>query len=166
MGLPFSQNNFPIFWWPWFTSLLFMPIKIKKILIAVDDSPTAMHAADYGIGLAQLLDAKIGVVTVSPFSMGNIEAGITPDMAQKVQQKIANRLLDEVGITHPNVQIEEFNPIGNVKKEILNIMELWNPDLTVVGHHTHGALGRLFGASTEEKLLAHLKRPLLIIPHD
>jgi len=143
-----------------------MSLAIEKILIAVDDSPSAMHAADYGIELAQILDAKIGVITVSPFSMGNIDAGITPDMAQKMQQRRAYRLLDDISITHPMAEIEEFNPIGNISKEIINIIELWNPDLMVIGHHTHNALAKFLGLSTEIKLINHLKKPLLIVPHD
>jgi len=143
-----------------------MPVRIEKILIAVDDSPSAMHAADYGIHLAQTLEAKIGIITVTPFSSGNIDAGITPEMAQTKLQILADRLLDDISITHPKVAIEEFNPIGNTANEIINIIELWNPDLMVIGHHTHSALAKFFGLSTEIKLISHLKKPLLIVPHN
>ena len=37
---------------------------IKKILIPTDGSDYSMHAAEYGIGIAKMLDAEIMVVFV------------------------------------------------------------------------------------------------------
>jgi len=137
---------------------------IDKILIAVDDSAAAMHAADYSIKLANELQAKVGIVCVTDFNLGNIDAGITPRAMEMAMQRRNDILIDEINITHPGVEIEEFDPIGHPFKEIENIIELWSPDLLVIGHRNHNFFNKIFGQHIERKLLKHIKIPILIIP--
>ena len=137
---------------------------IKKILIAIDDSLSAMHAVNYGIALAKEVNANIGVVYVTQYSRGNIDAGILPADAEKEMQQRHEVLIDEINMTHPTVDIEEFDPIGKPESEIKNVIELWKPDLLVIGQHTHGFFQKLFGHHTEQHLIGHIKIPLLIVP--
>lgn len=139
---------------------------IDKILIAIDDSPSAMHAADYGIRLATNLGVKIGVICVTKPSMGNIDAGITPVEVEKAMQRRSDLLIDEISITHPEVKFEEFDPIGNPEKEIRNVIALWKPDMLIIGHHNGSFLNTITGNHIEKKLLRHIKIPILIIPEN
>jgi len=137
---------------------------INKILIAIDDSTSAMNAADYGIRLATNLNAKIGIICVTKLSTGNIDAGITTAQIESTMQKHSDLLLDEINITHPEVEFEEFDPIGNPETEIENVITLWKPNLLVIGHHDHSFLNKIFGSHIEKKLLKHLNIPMLVVP--
>lgn len=139
---------------------------IEKLLIAVDDSPAAMHAADYGINLAKTLHAEVGVVCVAENGIGNIDAGLLPQDVEKTLQMRSDNLLDEINITHPELKIEEFDPIGNPYTEIQNVIELWKPDLLVIGHHNKNVFDRIFNRSTERALVNHINIPILIVPEN
>ena len=139
---------------------------INKILIAIDDSPSAMNAADYGIQFATNLNAEIGLICVTKPSMGNIDAGITPAQFEKAMQRRSDLLIDEINITHPEAKFEEFDPIGNPKKEIENIIALWKPDMLIIGHHKHSFINAIYGNHIEKKLLKHIKIPILIVPEN
>lgn len=139
---------------------------INKILIAVDDSPSAMHAADYGIRLAKKLGAKVGVISVTHHNVGNIDGGLMPVEVEKALQRRNNMLMDEIAITHPKFEIEEFDPIGRPDNEIENVIELWKPHLLVLGHHKHGIIERLMNRSIERNLIKNIKIPILIVPEN
>lgn len=137
---------------------------IDKILIAIDDTPSAMHAANYAIALAKQMNAQAGAVYVTQHNVGNIDAGIMPAEAEKALQQRHDVLLDELNILHPEIDLEEFDPIGKPETEIQNLVELWQPNLLVIGHHTHGFFQKWLGHDTEKHLIEHIKVPLLIIP--
>ncbi|WP_452598323.1 universal stress protein [Pontimicrobium sp. MEBiC01747] len=136
----------------------------EKILIAIDNSPSAMNAANYGIKFAKKIKAQVGVIYVTNYSIGNIEAGVLPNVVEQQLQQRHDILMDEINITHPAIEIHEFDPIGRPEKEIENIISLWKPNLLIIGHHTHGFLETLFGHHTEKRLIHHLKIPLLLVP--
>jgi nucleotide-binding universal stress UspA family protein len=139
---------------------------INKILIAIDHSSSAMNAANYGIQLAQALKAKIGVICVTGYNIGNIDAGITSQEMEKIMRKSSDILMDEINIMHPGVVIEEFDPIGDPNREIENVIDLWNPALLIIGHHEHRFLYKILSNNVEKKLLKKLKIPILIVPEN
>jgi len=136
-----------------------MSALIHKILIAIDNTPSAMHTANYAIALSKPMLAKVGVIYVTEHNLGNIEAGV-----EKALQQRHDVLLDEINILHPEIELEEFDPVGKPETEIQNVVALWKPDLLVIGHHTHRFFQKMLGHNTEKHLIKHIKVPLLIIP--
>lgn len=137
---------------------------MKKILIAIDDSSSAINAAQYAIQFAKELGAEVGIVYVTLYSVGAIDAGITPAELEKKRQISHHALMNEIDTIYPDLSLKKFAPIGKPESEIQHLVELWKPDLLVIGHHEHHFFQRLFQLGTEIKLLDHLSVPLLVVP--
>jgi len=137
---------------------------MKRLLIAIDNSISALNAAKYGLDFAKRLNLEIGIAEITTYSMGNIDAGILPFDAEKAMQQRAKTYIDEIKQLYPDLLIQEFVPIGKPHIEIKKIINIWGADMLVIGHHTHSMLHKLFLKSVEAKLIANIEIPILIIP--
>ncbi|NQX85654.1 MAG: hypothetical protein HRT67_07085 [Flavobacteriaceae bacterium] len=75
------------------------------------------------------------MVEVVKYSVGNINAGLLPKDIESEQQQKAKVLIEGIRKTRKELVIEEFEPIGNPKKEIHKIIALWNANILIIGHH-------------------------------
>lgn len=139
---------------------------MQKILIAIDDSLSALNATKYGIELAQKLNAQIGLIEVTNYSVGNVEAGVMPADFDKAGVLRSKAHIEEIKKTYPNLSIEEFEPIGVPDKELNQTIKLWDANILVIGHQAHDLLHRLFSRSVEKELLKHITIPLLVVPEN
>ena len=139
---------------------------MKKILLAIDNSMSALNAAIYGIELAQKFDLEIGIAEITKYSTGNIPGGVMPIEAEKVNQQRAKTYIDEIRQVYPSLIIEEFVPIGNPEVELKKIIKLWEADLLVIGHHKHDIFHKLFSKSIEAELIATIEIPIIIVPEE
>ncbi len=137
---------------------------MKKVLIAIDKSKSALNAAKFGINYAVSHDLEIGIVEVTNYSVGNIDAGVLPEEADKASQIQAKAKVEQLKSLFPNTVIKEFEPIGKPTDEIKKIIETWGADMLIIGHQTHGLLHKIFSVNIEEQLVNHINIPLLIVP--
>ncbi len=56
---------------------------INKIAVALDGSNSAINATNYAIELAKNIGAKIEIISIINYSIGNIDAGILPQDIEK-----------------------------------------------------------------------------------
>ena len=133
-------------------------------MVAVDGSDSALHALDYAINLAKNNQAKLEVIYIVPYAMGNIDAGIFPTDIEKQELEDAKTLLDSIKNDYDKVDITNIVSVGKPIDEIEQIIGNWQADLFVIGHHTHSVIDRILNGSVELGLLKHLNIPLLIIP--
>ena len=138
--------------------------KFNKIVVALDKSKSAYHAVNYAIEFAKLINAKIEIISIIEYEVGNIDAGIWPSEIEKKNALYIKGLIGEIVKEHPKSTIEYFETKGIAEKEIIKAIKEWKADLLIIGHHTHSLLERLFVNSIEKKLINHLECPLLIIP--
>tara|TARA_R110000764_G_scaffold230051_1_gene321134 strand:+ start:803 stop:1240 length:438 start_codon:yes stop_codon:yes gene_type:complete len=139
---------------------------IKKILVAIDGTPSAMNAADYAIQLVEQFDAQLEIIYVVRYSPGNIPAGIFPADVQAQEREQAIDLIDKIRSEHPELKIHDFETLGRPAEEIDMTIQKWDADMLVIGHHAHYFFKHVLKSSIEKKLLKHLKIPLLIIPEN
>ena len=139
---------------------------IKKILIAIDGSDSALNAANYGIQLAKQIHAELELVYVVRYSAGNIDGGIFPAEIEAQERQKAIQIIDKIKGEHSDVKIQDFETVGRPAKEIIKVIQSWDADLLIIGHHTHHFLEGLLTNSIEKKLLKHLKIPVLAIPEN
>ena len=137
---------------------------IKKILVAIDLSESALNAVEYAIALAKETNAELEIVHIVKYAMGNIDAGILPSDIEKLEKERAKVFIDTIKEEHEDIKIEDFETVGRPAEEIKKEINKWEADLLVIGHHTHSFLERIILSSVEKNLLKHLKCPVLIIP--
>jgi len=139
---------------------------IKKILVGIDGSESALNAANYAINLAKELKAKLELIYIIRYAMGNIDGGVFPYEIEKMEKENASKLIKNIKNSHKEITIKDIELVGEPVEEINKVIDMWHPDLFIIGHHTHYFLENLFKGSVEKKLLRNLKVPLLVLPEN
>ena len=137
----------------------------KHILLAVDGSEHALHAAKTAGDLARNMDSEILRVVVAfepvPPYLGepNLQTAISARMNEA--EAILKKALDAVGKIPGKVHTEILE--GPPAEAILDVAETRKSDLIVMGSR---GLGRLAGAllgSQSQKVVRHAACPVLIV---
>ena len=138
----------------------------KRILIAIDNSIYAMHAANKGFALAHQLNADVGLIYVidKTKEVVNADLGITPANSQSILIKQAEENIDQLIKLYNGVNyIFRFTPEGIPKEEIMKTAKEWNADLIVMGTHGRSAFEHLLMGSVTEYVIKHSSIPVMIV---
>ena len=141
----------------------------KHILVAIDGSELALHAAEDGLALAKALGAKVTAITVTiPWNTiiaGEVATAVPPGNYDHHIQANAEMVLKQVtaaakarGVACAALQTSDAHPW----RAILAAATEHDCDLIVVGSHGRSGLSRLLVGSEAIKLLTHSKLPVLI----
>lgn len=141
-------------------------MSFKKILIAVDESVFAAHAADAGLDLARQLGAEVAFVTVvDPASMRlAADTGIAEDKRQAIAQRDAKNLLHaftaRASATPPPL---EFVETGKPAAKIVETAKSWPADLIVLGTHGRNVVSSILLGSVAQGVLRHAPCPVMVL---
>ena len=154
-------------------------MKIKKILIGIDESKFAEHAAEYGFDIAQAYKAHVGLVhIVEPVMIpvtnpGSdvILGGIPPvsvvnevelmDIQNQASETLIERTAKRLG---KDLEVTTFNQYGDTADGIINCAKEFNADLIVIGTHSRTGFDRLLMGSVAEHVVRHAHVPVLVVP--
>lgn len=136
----------------------------KRILVAVDDTSIAAHAADVGVDLAKSLGADLAFFhAVDTSSLGSPE-GIPADELARMAERDGRLLLDAFRQRADSTpQALAFLEFGKPATKILEGAKNWSADVIVMGSHGRGRVGSLLLGSVAEGVLRHAKCPVLIV---
>ncbi|MDO9186231.1 MAG: universal stress protein [Bacteroidia bacterium] len=139
---------------------------MKKILIAIDDSPIAEKLVSTTIELYKQLHAEIALVSVVDTQFLTTDGGITPgEMVNVMKNDFKKRhelLISEI---LKGKKIWTFVEQGKPFEEILKVADEWEADLIVLGTHGRTGLSHLLMGSVAEKVIRHSTKPLFVIPN-
>lgn len=151
---------------------------IKKILIGIDDSEFAEHAAKYGFDIAQSFNASVGLVhIVEPVVMpptstnDNILGTSMPgmgvndvelvnlqnDMAKNIIESTIKKFAGDLKVTH-------FSEYGDTADGIISCSKEFKADMIVIGTHSRSGIDRLLMGSVAEHVVRHTTVPVLVVP--
>ena len=152
-------------------------MSIRKILIAVDDSRYADHAAEFGFEMARLCSAEVGLVNIiepiiMPAGGSDSITGITTEVSLvnesemvRIQQEAAENTIRRIQEQYGDqLKITNFTDYGITADGILKCSAEFGADLIVVGTHNRTGIDRLFMGSIAENLVRHSKIPVLVVP--
>ena len=150
---------------------------IQKILIAVDDSRYADHAAEFGFEMARLCRAEVGLVNIiepmiMPATGGDSITGITTDVSMvdeaevvRIQKEAAENTVKRIQAQYADeLKITNFTEYGITADGILKCSAEFGADMIVVGTHNRTGIDRLFMGSIAESVVRHSKVPVLVVP--
>jgi nucleotide-binding universal stress UspA family protein len=154
-------------------------MKISKILIGIDDSKYAEHAAEYGFDIAHKFKASVGVVNIiEPMVIPETSAGVDPLMgtgtagnivqeleildiqknnSENIVDAVVKRLAGGIEVTH-------FTEYGSTADGIISCGKEFGADLIVIGTHSRSGLDRLLMGSVAEHVIRHSEIPVLVVP--
>jgi nucleotide-binding universal stress UspA family protein len=136
----------------------------KRIVLATDGSADAQEAANYARDLALRDEGQVIVVyAFEPISdylgepHGSQTSAERVSQGQRIAQEAAGRL-EQAGV---DVIIEVLE--GPAAQAILNVSDVRQPDLIVMGTRGHGNLTSLLLGSVSHRVLAHAQTPVLVV---
>lgn len=154
-----------------------MTMAIERLLIAVDDSKYADHAAEFGFEMARVFKAEVGLVNivepiVLPSAGSDSITGIATDVSMvdetelvKIQTEAAQSTMKSIVSRYASeLKITNFTDYGPTVDGILKCATEFNASLVIVGTHGRTVLDRLFMGSVAEHLVRHSKVPVLVVP--
>ncbi len=150
----------------------------KKILIGIDDSKFAKHAAKTGLDLAKQFGAAVGLVhiieaayipaPVTDATMGMpLETGtnmVNVEMLE-IQNHVSDDMIENTIKTYgKDVEVTHFTDYGSTADGIISCSKEFEADLIVIGTHSRTGLDRLFMGSVAEHVVRHAEMPVLVVP--
>jgi nucleotide-binding universal stress UspA family protein len=141
-------------------------MNFRRILIAVDSEPLAVHAADVGAELARALQAEMAFVNVVDPSLCYPDPadGLPTNELIALAEQEAKKLVGEFHqrLT-PQSTALEFLPVGSPATEIVKAAKEWQADVIVIGSHSRRGLVRTLLGSVAEHVMRHAPCPVLVV---
>jgi nucleotide-binding universal stress UspA family protein len=152
---------------------------IKKILIGIDESKFAEHAAEYGFEIARKFNAAVGLVNiVEPAMMPQMPTSSDPilgtpsqgvgieemellDIQKNQSENIVDRTIKKFA---GDMQVTHFTEYGSTADGIINCGKEFKADLIVIGTHSRTGIDRLLMGSVAEHVVRHSDVPVLVVP--
>jgi nucleotide-binding universal stress UspA family protein len=141
-----------------------MTRKLKRILIAVDGTPSSALAIDQGLALAvdegaDVLFVNVVSIVGEQFVHGSGKPERVPDRAQTEVLIDASARAEELGLTCTTELL-----VGHPPTQIAALAEELDVDLVVVGSRHLTGVKRFLLGSTSRALIGDSTRPLLVVP--
>jgi nucleotide-binding universal stress UspA family protein len=139
---------------------------MNSILIAIDGSPSAQEAIDFGLELAAGEGAFVTFVLVAP-AMDILPAGgfgVTVPVPHELTDDEVTPL-DEAREQAEERGIRTFTRLlkGDPADEIVAYADVIDADLIVVGSRGHGAVASALLGSVSRGILREARRPVLVV---
>lgn len=137
----------------------------ERILLAVDGSDHALHAARKAAELARTMNSKELRVVVAydtiPIYLGEPNMQIAYVNRKDEAEEILKNAVDEVGEVSCAVITDVME--GDAAEAIIETARQNSSDLIVMGSRGLGRLAGLLLGSTSQKVVAHAPCPVLIV---
>jgi nucleotide-binding universal stress UspA family protein len=139
---------------------------MQTILIAVDGSPSAQEAVDFGLELAADQNAAVTFVLVAPAvdllpgGGFGVTAAVPHELTDADSEPLdaAREAAEDKGVT-AHTRLLEGDPVD----EIVAYADVIDADLIVVGSRGHGALASALLGSVSRGILREARRPVLVV---
>ena len=137
----------------------------ENVLLAVDGSKHALHAAKVAGDLSRSMDAKLLRIVVAfapiPFYLGEPNMQTVIDARLAEAEEILQAAIRVVGKIPGEIHTELIE--GSPAESILNVAETRQSDLIVMGSRGLGTLAGLLIGSTSRTVVDHAHCPVLIV---
>ncbi len=140
-------------------------MSFKRILVAIDDDPIAVRAADIGIELAQSLHAEVALIHAIDPSLTYAPASDMPATElELLAERDGKRLMADFRARLPTgTTALQFIPQGPPGVEIAKAAKEWNADVIVIGSHGRRGITRALVGSVAEAVMRHAHCPVLVV---
>ena len=128
-------------------------IHIKKIMVPVDFSEASKKAVNYGFSLALEFEARLVLAHIAPYD-GVAYLTAKADLLQLIPADYRERIDFEIIVKS-----------GEVRQELLGIVEDKEIDLVVMGSRGRSYFERMLLGSVTERMLRKLHVPILTVSH-
>lgn len=136
---------------------------MKKILVAIDGSAAATHAARMALELAGKTGAALTMAYAAAPVLAPPDLPFSAPMMQEESQRAGERLLEMTAKELGNPDVRRVTFLGNPAEVLADFAERENFDLVVVGSKGRGAVSRVLVGSVTDRLVHICKKPVLVV---
>ena len=145
-------------------------MKLKKILIAVDNSTCSEKAARTGYEIAKNYDAEVALVNIIEPMPANINPDLTlaPVFLETYDNSEENShlLLQEIENKYSlGLKTTYLSAVDSAAHGIIQQSDEWGPDLIVIGTYGRTGLYHFLMGSVAEHVARKSACPVLIVPN-
>lgn len=155
-----------------------MSTMYKKILVAFDGSEASKHALDHAVSIADMIKAKIHIVSVVPRVMmpvfpdegfGAAPVTAAQDMSdyqermKTVYGKSLEEALQDISNHYPHLVVETKLMEGRPSATIVEEAESNDMDLIVIGSRGLGGITGWILGSTSRNIVENCTKPILVV---
>jgi nucleotide-binding universal stress UspA family protein len=137
----------------------------EKVLLAVDGSEHALHAARTAADLARTVNATefriVAVYDFIPPYLGEPNLQFAIDARMEEAKAIMRKAIDTVGDIPCEIHTEFIE--GSAAEAIIEVATTRESNVIVIGSRGLGTLAGLLLGSTSQKVVAHAPCPVLIV---
>ncbi len=136
---------------------------MKNILVAMDGSDAAMHAARVALDLAERTQGALTLVHVVPFVV--VPTDMPFDAGQFAAEALTagEQLLADAAKALGRPELSRVCVKGAAGDAISELAERENFDLVVVGSKGHNAVTRVLIGSVTDRVVHVCKKPVLVV---
>lgn len=155
-------------------------MKIRKILIGIDESEFSRYAAAYAFDIAHTYSAEVGLVhIVEPIivptdTQDGLMGGMPfdPNLSlpgtelETLQTERSAALLDQTAKEWgEGLEIAHFTQYGSTAEGIIECGKEFNADLIVLGTHRRTGIDKFFLGNVAEQVVNKSLIPVLVVPY-
>jgi nucleotide-binding universal stress UspA family protein len=141
-------------------------IQLTNILVPVDFSPSSAKAINYGLSLTLRFRARLVLAHIVP-SIAALNYTFPAETYEHEKQAFADareRLPQQIPVEYRGrVELHPVVKTGDVRDELLGIIDEEKADLVVMGTHGRRNIERFFLGSTTETMLRKVPVPILTV---
>lgn len=137
----------------------------RKVLLAIDGSETSMHALREFIRFSKTEKLSITVVSVIPPYEGDLAATWTNNIITSMKKQCDISLSEALKIAQKEgVTIEAVCAEGAIHEKIVDLADMGNYDLLVMGKKGMSLVERAFVGSVTSRVIGYSRQDVLVIP--
>lgn len=141
---------------------------IRRVLVAVDDSPDALAAVRFAIGLAGQVGGELRVVHVSADHV--LEASV--EAASGLASVALRRAREAAGMLDRARELAQAAGVavqtdlrqGDVGPQVLHAAHAWEADVVVIGRSTQSLRGAPYVGVQTRHVLEFAEQPVIVVP--
>jgi len=128
-------------------------MSFRRILIAVDDQPMSLRAAELGTELGRAGGGEIALVNVN-------NAATDFDRAELQSKTLLRELRDRLSLP---TTTQEFAQTGMPGPTIVKKAREWSADIIVIASHGRAGIPRALFGSVAEEVMRNAPCPVLVV---
>lgn len=140
---------------------------MKRMLLAIDDSPAALAAATLAIELADTAKAELRIVhVVADGALAALLAASGVRTTGDWRERAGDSLLKHVAARaeRAGLRPETAQVLGDPAEGVLAEAKSWPADLVVIGRSGRRGAGRPYVGHTTERVLEFAELPVIVVP--
>jgi nucleotide-binding universal stress UspA family protein len=141
---------------------------IKRVLLAVNDSPDSLAAARVAIELAATFKAQLRIIHVSPDHLldAALQAASGRPAADVRRAQAGAAILTRVAEQAEAAGIDAETVLlgGDAGPVVLDAAQEWGADLVIVGKSARSARGEAYVGTQTRHVLEFADQPVLVVP--